>query len=248
MRRLDQFRDWLYKGQKFGAAELVIKDARAHYQSVVEDIAAQLCDGARTVQDAIDIYYLRVRMRRWWGTMMEIDRENRVLPLFSAPAIAAAFALPEGWRQAQFLPYFLMAAADRRLVTTPFASDVWPTALHELVGDASLTADLVASAENPVSGTGGVDPSTGALRPVKRNLITENLAQRAPRQVEELCSLVIADVSNPLFDVLDREALRQAADAFTELPHQTKQIVFGALGAGLWLGHHEEQLYCAGAS
>ena len=108
LKRLDQFHGWLYGGQKIGAAGLANTEARAHYESVMTDVAEQLCEGSRTPQDAVNKYYLRVRMRRWFGTLLEVDRRNRVLPLFSAPAIAAAFALDSRWRNAQFLPYSLM--------------------------------------------------------------------------------------------------------------------------------------------
>ena len=133
LERLDQFHGWLYSGQKIGAAQLVTSEARAHYESIISEVAQQLCEGSRTPQDAVDKYYLRVRMRRWWGTLLEVDRRNKVLPLFSAPSIAAAFGLGSYRRRAQYLPFSLMAATDPRLVTTPFAEDVWPRALGELV-------------------------------------------------------------------------------------------------------------------
>lgn len=242
--RLDQFHGWLYAGQKIGDAGLVTAAARAHYESVIADMAEQLCAGSRTPQDAVDKYYLRVRMRRWFGTLMEVDRRNRVLPLFSAPAIAAAFALGSRWRHAQFLPYSLMAGADQRLVTTPFASDVWPQALGELVDSALLTPELLASPERPVSGTGSV-PTTVDGKPSapKRNFSTDKFVATAVHRLERFRSLVIDDPSNPLFDVLDRESVRRAVDGYADLPFLQKQQVFGAFTAGLWLGQHEEQLY-----
>ena len=207
-------------------------------------MAEQLCDGSRTAQDAVDKYYLRVRMRRWFGTLLEVDRRNRVLPLFSAPAIAAAFALGSRWRHAQFLPYSTMAATDTRLVTTRFAGDVWPKALGELVESPLLTPDLLSSPERPVSGMGS-EPSTVGGRPgsPKRNASTDRRTATAVARLEGFRSLVIDDPSHPLFDVLDRAAVRQAVDDYVDLPHPQKQQVFGAFTAGLWLGGHEEPLY-----
>lgn len=79
LERLDQFSGWLYAGQKIGHAGLVTAAAGPHYESVIADMAEQLGDGSRTPQDAVDKYYLRVRMRRWFGTLIEVDRRNRVL-------------------------------------------------------------------------------------------------------------------------------------------------------------------------
>ena len=242
--RLDQFHGWLYAGQKIGHAGLVAAEARAHYESVIADMAEQLCEGSRTPQDAVNKYYLRVRMRRWFGTLLEVDRRNRVLPLFSAPAIAAAFGLGSHWRHAQFLPYSVMAATDPRLVTTPFAADVWPKALGELVDSPLLTPALLSSPGRPVSGTGD-EPKTVDGRPSepKRNVSTDKRAATASTRLERFRLLVIDDPSHPLFDVLDREAVRRAVDRYVDLPHLQKQQVFGALTAGLWLGQHEEPLY-----
>jgi hypothetical protein len=242
--RRRQFRRWLYAGQKIGDAGLVTAEARAHYDSVIAVMAEQLCEGSRTPQDAVDKYYLRVRMRRWFGTLLQVDRRNRVLPLFSAPAIAAAFALGSRWRHAQFLPYALMEAADPRLVTTPFAGDVWPKALGELIDNPVLTPDLLASPERPVSGTGR-QPNTVDGRPSdpKHNVSTDKRVATAVTRLEAFRSLVIDDPSHPVFDVLDREAVRRAVDGYVHLPHLQKQQVFGAFTAGLWLGQHEEQLY-----
>jgi hypothetical protein len=240
--RLDQFHGWLYAGQKIGHAGLVTADARAHYQSVIAAMAEQLCEGSRTPQDAVDKYYLRVRMRRWFGTLMEVDRRNRVLPLFSAPAIAAAFGLGSHRRHAQYLPYSLMAATDPRLVTTAFAGDVWPKALGELVDDPLLTPDLLASRQRPVAGTGG-RLADGRPSDPKRNVSSDKRVATAVARLEGFRSLVIDDPSHPLFEVLDRRAVRRAVDRYVDLPHQLKQQVFGAFTAGLWLGRHEEQLY-----
>jgi hypothetical protein len=242
--RLKHFGRWLYAGQKIGDAGLVSAEARAYYESVIAVMAEQLCEGSRTPQDAVDKYYLRVRMRRWFGTLLEVDRRNRVLPLFSAPAIASAFSLGSHRRHAQFLPYSLMAAADPRLVTTPFAADVWPKALGQLVDSPLLTPDLLSSPDRPVSGTGG-EPRAVDGRPSdpKRNVSTDKRVATAVTRLEAFRSIVIDDPSHPLFDVLDREAVRRAVDGYVDLPHQQKQQVFGAFTAGLWLGNHEEQLY-----
>jgi hypothetical protein len=242
--RLDQFHAWLYAGQKIGHAGLVTADARAHYESVIADMAEQLCEGSRTPQDAVNKYYLRVRMRRWFGMVMEVDRRNRVLPLFSAPAIAAAFGLDSHWRCAQYLPYSVMVAADPRLVTTPFAADVWPEVLGTLVANPLLTPDLLASPDRPVSGT-GAEPKKVAGRPgePKRSHSTDKRTPTAVARLDQFRSLVIDDPANPVFDVLDRGAVRRAVDRYVDLPHQLKQQVFGAFTAGLWLGRHEEQLY-----
>ncbi|MET0903203.1 MAG: hypothetical protein ABWZ52_08180 [Acidimicrobiales bacterium] len=249
MTGLGQFHGWLYAGQKIGDAGLVAADARRHYESVIADMAEQLCEGSRTPQDAVDKYYLRVRMRRWFGTLLEVDRRNRVLPLFSAPSIAAAFALGSRWRHAQFLPYSIMAAVDTRLVTTPFAGDVWPKALGELVESPLLTPDVLSSPERPVSGVGG-EPSTVDGRPSspKRNVSTDTRTATAVARLEKFRALVVDDPSHPLFDVLDREAVRHAVDSYVDLPHPQKQQVFGAFTAGLWLGGHEEPLYGASTS
>lgn len=241
--RLDQFPNWLYNSQKIGKAGLVKPEARAHYETVIARIAQELLEGARTPQDAVDKYYLRVRMRRWWGTYSELDRQNRVHPLFSAPAIAAAFALGSKWRHAQYLPYSLMLHADTRLVTTPFADDVWPEALGELVGTKYLTPDMLASRERPVSGTGSVKTVDGRPAGPKRNASTHRVVSTAESRLAEFRALVVDDPDHPLFEVLDRDALRDAIDNYANLSHQLKQQVFGAFTAGLWIGHHEEELY-----
>lgn len=240
--RLDEFRRWLYAGQKLGYAGLVTADARTHYEAVIADIAEQLCERSRTPQDAVDKYYLRVRMRRWFGTLLEVDRHNRVLPLFSPAAIGAAFALGSRRRHAQFLPYSLMVATDPRLVTTPFADDVWPEALGTIVGDRLLTRDLLSSPERPVAGTGGMS-ADGRATDLKRSFSTGKRVATAVARLEGFRSLVIDDPDHPLFNVLDRKAVCRAVDRYFDLPDQLKQQVFGAFTAGLWLGHHEQQLF-----
>ena len=121
---------------------------------------------------------------------------------------------------------------------------MWPEALGELVDSGLLTPDLLASPERPVSGTGSA-PKTADGRPSepKRNVSTDKFVGTALTRLEGFRSLVIDDPAHPLFDVLDREAVRRAVDGYAELPHLQKVQVFGAYTAGLWLGGHEEQLY-----
>lgn len=50
---------------------------------------------------------------------------------------------------------------------------------------------------------------------------------------------LLGDRSNPVFEVVDRDAVEVALDRFAELGEPAKRQLYGALTAAMWLGGAE---------
>jgi hypothetical protein len=240
--------------QKYGAGEFIRPEYRGHYERALDDMVDELCELTPHPPDAIDLFYMRVIMRRSFGVGQEFDRSNRLFPLIGAPAVAAGFALGADRRQAQLIPYTVMHRADPRLTTTAFASDRWPHRLAEHIAADALTPELLAAPIAPINRS-RPDRPTGPMRAGAaaaagaaghKNKTTERRARRQ-RQLEEnlaiLATHLVEAPDNPVFEVLDHDAICEAVACYEDLPYVYQQRTFGALTAAMWMGGHEIVAY-----
>ncbi len=82
--------------------------------------------GGCTNEDLLDAFYLRARMRRWFGAGEELGQGFRFFPLYSLLGVRAAFALGPIRRRAEILHFEVMRSACDELARCPFANATWP--------------------------------------------------------------------------------------------------------------------------
>lgn len=255
LRRAAQLHSFLRGSQKFGAAGFCTPEAADHYERETDTLVEALWDGCQYVQDAVDRYYVGVRLRRWMGTGQEVDRNNRLFPLLGARSTAAAFGVQQDLRHAEYIPFQLMSRADRSLVTTPFAESTWPARLMEHVDDRDIPAAAIGKPRRikpsirggtpgprPTDNTTHRSPTSGYNVP-KLNAATYHRDRRTTELLALVGDIAVDDPQNPLFTIVDHDAFSRLAADYGQLPHQYRQLVIGALTAAMWLGHHDQNPY-----
>ena len=79
------------------------------------EVSERLDSGGCTPPDLLDAFYIRGRLRRWFGAADEIGEAFRVIPLYSLRGAQAAFALGPIKRRDELLHFEIMRRACDRL-------------------------------------------------------------------------------------------------------------------------------------
>ena len=235
-------------GMKCGQAGILRREALEHYDRT---IVGELLDGVHEGEqprDVVDAFYVRQRMRRWFGGGLELDAPNRVFPLYSDVGLRAAFAIGPQARHAEWLHYELIRAACAPLLEVPLDQGAWDPSLREHApgtvperppppGEtrpARPPVPLVPPGARPADG-----PPPTAGPPRVRTVQRERRAELAAIDTEIMRRHLLDDPANPVFEVLDRARVATAIGRFDELPDTAKIQLYGALTAAMWLGRAE---------
>jgi len=221
----------------FGAAGILRPEAEQQYD---REVRRALVDGftERDVpQDAVDAFYIRNRLRRWFGTSEEVDPRNRVFPLYSLAGVRAAFAIGADDRHAEWLHFEVIAQACESLLRVPFDKGCWDERLLSAHASDGLTHQRAAAggagrpARRPVGSRAPPGRGRGVVREWRR--------RHESTDIEIMRRYLLGDRSNPVFDVIDRHAVEEALGRFAELTEPAKRQLYGALTAAMWLGGSE---------
>jgi hypothetical protein len=239
VRSMGELDDLLTAQFEWGQAGLIRPETRTHYEDISREVLLEGFGGDDLPQDAIDAFYIRTRIRRWFGTSQEADPSGRIFPLYSPAGIAAAFAIGARERRAERLHYELIRRASEPLARIPFEKDGWDDALHAgpppipASRGATVRAQPGREVRRP-SSSAGAQPARTVGRDRRRRL------QEQDREV--MRKFLVQDRENPVFEVLDRPAVIDAVDRFGDLSEPAKLQLYGALTAAIWLGEHEIDL------
>jgi hypothetical protein len=242
---LDEVRRALLAGWlRFDPAGLLHPEVRRELlDTVVAQVAAAAGEGA-SMQDALDGFYLRNRLRPWHGATAEHDQRNAITPLGSLRVIRPAFALGPEARRDELLAFTLVRAADPDLAKHPFAGPGWPS---------GVVAGLPDAAEVPTTPVG-----TGWSRPRRLDPVAALRRARAPKlglasaREEErqgsfaadlagLAELVDLGPDHALFDLVDRGAMRQALDR-ADTAYGARRALYDLATAATWLDRGEAEV------
>ncbi|MDH3704941.1 MAG: hypothetical protein OES57_02675 [Acidimicrobiia bacterium] len=139
-----------------------------------------------------------------WLGPLVDSMHHRLMPLYSPAAVRAGFAVGPTARAQEEIHRHLITQASPDLAALPFANDSW-RAQHQSA---------------PVRGS---PDATQAVR---------------PRQAEERARTAVAvideDPDNPMFELVDREALRRAVESFPSHGARIRQQLLGAVAALIW--------------
>jgi asparagine synthetase B (glutamine-hydrolysing) len=234
----------------FGVAGILRPDAREYYERELRRVMFEHYTEGDAPQDLVDAFYIRNRLRRWFGTSQEMDEQNLVCPLYSPFGIRTAFAIGPEERHAGRIHFEIVERANARLARLPFDRGGWSEHVLAAPADAETNRPVgqpnqpLAAPRQTRRGISGVrrrrsDPEapTSASRE-RRDLVFVRQRKREPMLVE-IMRRYFSDASNPVFDVMDRTAVIRALDDFGELPAPAKTQMYGALTAAMWIGHHE---------
>jgi hypothetical protein len=235
----DRFPRW------FDAARMLTPDARRYYHDhVTRSLLGGGSEGA-TPQDLADEFYIRNRLRRWFGTSQEVNRSNRVVPLYSMAAIRGVFAIGSQRRHAEVLPFEVMRQCCEPLAKMPFAKDPWREAVFAHLPDADDYRP--APARPPSRSTGEASEgrtrsgaATAAPGPW-RTVVDEHRSRGLERKKAVLRRLLDVDRNDPLYEVVDRDAALRAVDHLGEEGPAAHAAVYAAATAAIWLSGDEAQ-------
>jgi hypothetical protein len=234
---LDRAVDGLFH---FGEADIIQRDARDFYDAELRRVLYEHACAGDAPPDVVDIFYLRNRLRRWFGTTRELDETNTVCPLYTSFGIRTAFALGTHERRAERLHYEIMRRSCASLVNASFHNCAWSADLQS-PAPARPSAERPQFSWPPEAHARHPQPEPSLAPPparTRRDFVSDTQLRREAPMVA-LMSTVFADPANPVFTVLDQAAVLGAVERFAELSVPAKDQVYGALTAAMWLGGYD---------
>jgi hypothetical protein len=200
-------------------SSIVRPEIRAALLSTLdEELTGRVDDGGSAPQDHLDSFYVRQRLRRWFGTYEELGELGRVFPLYSVAGLQAAFAIGPARRKQEWLPFALMRSACPELAKMPFAGSGWSEAVLKDVPDGDDYR------VEPVRNEGRPVPWQPDRLLDNRDVVQEYLLDAAPEQLNE---------------IVDPSKVRAIMDGQERARDMEYRQIFGALAAAVWLGHEE---------
>lgn len=228
-------------GLNLGTAGILRPDSLAYYRRELHHLFFDDSIETDTAQDVVDAFYIQNRLRRWLGTGVETDSQSRSFPLYSITAVRLAFAIGAESRRAEWIHYQLIRQNCEPLLHVPFAGSEWHPG-----------ADGKPSRPRPIREAPPLAPTSTPTRimdrlpcpsaPLVRTVGRDQRARLAEDDREVMRRFLREDLSNPVFDIIDPGAARDAVDGFEHLPERHKLQLYGALSAAIWLGRYEVAL------
>jgi len=139
-----------------------------------------------------------------WLGPLVDSMHHRLMPLYSPAAISAAFRVGPAARNEERIHRHLITQASSELATVPFANDRWR------------------GQEQP-SPLRGAPDATQAQRP-----------RRAEERARTALTVIDDDPDNPMFELLERDALRRAVERLPSHGPRVRQQLLGAVAALIW--------------
>ena len=179
----------------------------------------------------MDAFYIRNELRRWLGTLLEMDSENRVFPLYSMTAVRLAFAIGGESRHAEWIHYQLVRGACEQLVQMDFSDGGWSPGAAEWIGATVTALGSQYLRLRPRPAMRG--PSGPAAR--QRDAAWPTIGARAAQalDLDIMRRLLRHDPSNPVFDIIDSVATERVLANFGGLFERQRMQVYGALTAAI---------------
>ncbi|MBI4728922.1 MAG: hypothetical protein HY775_05395 [Acidobacteria bacterium] len=210
-----------FRPARLDFAKIVLPEACEQYAGVIRDSFAELRERGVRSEDAPDAFYLRHRMRRWFGTDQQLTPWLPAFPLQSLEALRAGFRLGLHARQIDGLHFELVRGLAPELSKLPFALDRW----HEDNWRGLPDAEEYLRVEPCMAAAGAETPLWQRIAwPRSRTLLQEYL---------------LADPSNPLFGVINRRALERALLPEDPPPSSVVEALYATLTAAVWLASDE---------
>lgn len=234
-------------GFLYDPAAIMTPDARRRLDDRVIAKLERLKPPGGGPQDAIDGYFLGGRLRRWFGTIQEHDRRNRLFPLYSMPGIRAAFSLGAERRAGEALTFELIRSMSEELALIPIAADTWSEIAYQHRPD----ADRFRSAHPPKPAP-KLDLAPQRLtrqapsrHPDSRTPLQTPVRAARNEDLDQKLTLLRGYVDLPpdheFFDWFDRREIHRALDTYRDLPVLGQRGLHGAASAALWLTGQEQQ-------
>jgi hypothetical protein len=197
---------------------IVQPDVRSKLVDVLDAELLERVDAGGSTQDRLDAFYVRHRLRRWFGTAQELGQLGRVFPLYQLRGLQTAFSLGPTMRANEFVPFAIMRAACPELAKMPLADAGWNEAVLFQLPDADdyRTPPVTLRSDAP----------------------PQPQPQRLEHNRELLEGYLLDEPSSPIYDIVDRDAIMSALRGPAP-DHTASRQLFGALTAAVWLGRHE---------
>lgn len=215
----------LFRPQDLGRLRLLRPEVAQRLHRTLLDVFYEDPSGQAEPLDLFDAFYMRNRVRfSRTGPREELPGQLRVMPLYSIRALRAAFALGGSARQSELLHHEITRRCSDQLARHPFAGPGWiRTDKPAGTRPGTPRVDLQVSVERP-------------LRSAKPEALMARLQRTAFDDRKEVFLALLADRTNPAWELIDRDAAVAALGRFPSLKPGEHRELYGAFTAALWLG------------
>lgn len=218
----EQARAYFGSEMPFDAAGLLRPDAKRYYLDTVDSWMTEQLDRGAAPQDLPDLFYLQHRVRRWVGTLQEMNAAMLVHPLQSPAAVAWALAGGHQARRTDNLHFRLMREACEPLAKMRFAGDGWDEENFAGLPDADDYRNLIPAMPDPDSPH---PRGQWAMYPVVRSCFEDYLLETR---------------RHPIYEIVDRRRLEQAVRTAGRLNASGKVALYAVLSSAIWLARDEK--------
>ena len=199
-------------------------------------LLAPLDEGVRT-ELGMDVFYVQHLVRRWISTRPDFFA-HVAFPLYSPTAIRLALRMGWAARRRAFLHETVIARVGGALVDVPYAKGKEPRAVPTL-GQLGVDVETCRHLDPKSIAASWYDNKLVHRRPRARTV----QAARSREQAEQVATrqakyreFVEESPRNSIWDVLDREKVREAIDHLPQLDVRARQDIDAAMAGVLWHG------------
>jgi hypothetical protein len=227
-----ELRNFFDHNMHFNAGGYVRRECAEYYIGWIQQwITEQLQQGILP-ENVPDLFYMRFRLRRWFGTAQEVNGMNpTAFPLETWRGVRSAFQMGHRARQIDLLHFELMRRANIFLTKLPFANDTWHSDLFSHLEDADdyRTVDPIQLQKKP-----------GEKRPF---VSWQEANWEANKVVFE--EYLLQDKTNPIFEIVD---FMKVQNALIQKSPPALHYLFAILGGAIWLGEKEQKIQFSSSS
>ena len=200
----------------------------------MEGLLSPLEEGVRP-EMAMDVFYVQHLMRRWISTRPEMFT-NVALPLYCPMAIQLALGMGWAARRTGFLHETVVARVGGPLVDVPYAQGKEPRAVPTLT-QLGISSESPKTLEPREIATLWHDQKLVRRRP-SHQAVGPALSEEREKEVQQVQAeyreYVEETSGSPIWDVVDREKVREAVDCMPRLRDRARYELDAAITGVLW--------------
>jgi hypothetical protein len=221
----------------FGHLDLLRPEAFHQYRTEWIDELLAGSGPDRTPNDRHDAFLLRSQVRSNFGPRLDLVTTHKLMPLSSVRAVRAAYAMGGAARVAERVHREIVRRASPALADHRFAKDGWHTN-REMPSWARPVKRGFRRRRARDLYDDRLDRPKVKVAPKLAPNLTHADHKRVTAGYDEPVGLLrdlLADRSNPAWDLIDPVAVAEATDRYEQLPRAAHVELMGAATAAIWL-------------
>jgi hypothetical protein len=221
----------------FGHLDLLRPDAMMGYRAEWIDEMLTGCPEATSWNDRHDVFLLRTQVRANFGPRSDLLPGRRSMPLSAIGAVRAAYRLGARARLDEKLHREIIRRASPRLVEHRLAKGAWRSARPAPAWARPPARSRPWRRRPSIYGRRLDRPPTKQPVALSASLPASTYKEAEAGYTDQVTAVreLIADRSNPAWQIIDPDAVSAAADRYAQLSRPAQVEVLGAITAALWL-------------